>query len=59
MSACVSSLTERQYTDIMLAIGADHVSTAAAGGEAMLLLAIPALWILGVIILVAVKLHSR
>ena len=59
MSACVSALTERQYTDIVLAIGADHVLTAAAGGEAMLFLAIPALWIVGVIVLVAVKLHSR
>jgi hypothetical protein len=42
----------------MLAIGADHVA-AAAGGDAMLLLAIPLLWIIGVIALIAVKFHSR
>jgi len=58
MSVRVRTLTERQYTDIMLVIGADHVA-AAASGEAMLLLAIPALWIVGVILVVAFKLHSR
>ena len=58
MSARVSVLTERQYTDTMRMIGADHVA-AAAGGEAMLLLAIPALWIVGVIVFIAFKFHSR
>jgi len=58
MSVRVRTLTERQYTDTMLVIGADHVA-AAASGEAMLLLAIPALWIVGVIVFVAFKLHSR
>ncbi|HVD50560.1 MAG TPA: hypothetical protein VNB51_00840 [Candidatus Udaeobacter sp.] len=42
----------------MLLIGADHVA-AVTGGDAMLLLAIPVAWILGVIVFVAVKLHSR
>lgn len=42
----------------MLLIGADHMA-AAAGGDALLLLTIPALWILGVIVLIAVKFHSR
>lgn len=58
MSACVSTLARRQYTDIMRMVDADHVA-AAAGGEAWLLLAIPALWIVGVIVLVAFKFHSR
>jgi len=39
-------------------VDADHVA-AAAGGEVLLLLAIPALWIVGVIVLVALKFHSR
>jgi hypothetical protein len=42
----------------MLAIGTDHVA-AAAGGDAILFLAIPALWILGVIVLIAFKFHAR
>jgi hypothetical protein len=58
MSVRDSILTERQYTDMMLAIGADHIA-AASSGEAMLLLAIPVLWIVGVIVFVAFKLHSR
>lgn len=58
MSVADRHLTERQYTDIMLVIGADHVA-AAAGGEAIALLLVPALWILGVIVFVALKLHSR
>jgi hypothetical protein len=37
---------------------ADHVA-AAASGDALSLLAIPALWILGVIVLVAFKFRSR
>jgi hypothetical protein len=58
MSVRVRALTERQYTDTMLVIGADHVA-AAAGGDAIVLLAIPALWVVGVIVFVAVKFHSR
>jgi hypothetical protein len=59
MSVRVRTLTERQYTDTMLVtIGADHVASA-AGGDALLLLAIPALWIVGVIVFVAFKFHSR
>ena len=58
MSAAASLLTARQYTDTMLVIGTDHV-VAAAGDEAILILAIPVLWILGVIVFVAVKLRSR
>ena len=58
MSAAASLLTERQYTDTMLVMGADHVA-AAAGGEAILILAMPVLWILGVIAFVALKLRSR
>jgi hypothetical protein len=58
MSVPDSSLTQRQYTDTMLVIGADHVA-AAAGGEAMLLVLIPVLWIIGVVIFVAFKFHSR
>ena len=59
MSARDSLLTERQYTDMMLAIiGADNVA-AASSGEAMFLLAIPVLWIVGVIVFVAFKFHSR
>jgi hypothetical protein len=42
----------------MLVIGADHVATV-AGGDTIALLAVPALWIVGVIVFVAVKLHSR
>ena len=58
MSASASLLTERQYTDTMLVMGADHV-VAAAGDEAILILAMPVLWILGVIVSVALKLRSR
>ena len=58
MSERASTLTERQYTDRMLVIGADHVA-AAAGGEALLLLAIPVLWIVGVIVFVAFKFRAR
>ena len=58
MSVSDSSLTMRQYTDIMLVIGADHVA-AAAGGDALLLLAIPVLWIVGVVAFVAFKFRSR
>jgi hypothetical protein len=43
---------------MMLVIGADHVA-AAAGADAIALLAIPALWILGVIVFVALKLRYR
>ena len=42
----------------MLVIGADHVA-AAAGGDAMLLIAIPVLWIIGVVVFVALKFRSR
>jgi hypothetical protein len=42
----------------MLVMGADHVATA-IGGDAILLLAIPVLWMIGVIVLVAFKFHSR
>jgi len=58
MSVPDSLLTMRQYTDAMLVIGADHVATV-AGGNAILLALIPVLWILGVILLVARKFHSR
>jgi hypothetical protein len=42
----------------MLAIGTDHVA-AAGGGDAILVLAMPALWIVGVVVFVALKLRSR
>ena len=42
----------------MLVIGADHVA-ASAGGDALLLLAIPVFWIIGVVILVAFKFRAR
>ena len=58
MSVRDRHLTERQYTDMMLVIGADHVA-AAAGGDAIAFLLVPILWVLGVIVFVAVKLHSR
>jgi hypothetical protein len=58
MSVPDSRLTERQYTDTMLVIAADHVA-AAAGGDAILFLAIPALWIVGVVLLIAFKFRSR
>ena len=58
MSARDRLLTERQYTDTMPAIGADHIA-AASGGDAILLLAIPVLWMIGVVVFVAFKFHSR
>ena len=58
MSAIVSTLTERQYTDMMLVIGADHIA-AAAGTDAIVYLAIPVVWILGVIAFIAFKFRSR
>ena len=58
MSVRARRLTERQYTDTMLVIGADHVA-ALAGTDAIVLLAIPALWIAGVIVFIAFKFHSR
>ena len=58
MSVSDSHLTARQYTDIMIVIGADHVA-AAAGADAILFLAIAALWIVGVVVFVAFKFHSR
>jgi hypothetical protein len=42
----------------MLVIGADHVA-AAMGGDAVLVLAIPVLWVIGVIVFIAFKFHSR
>jgi hypothetical protein len=42
----------------MLVIGADHVA-AATGGDVVFLLAIPVLWIVGVIVFVAFKFDSR
>jgi hypothetical protein len=42
----------------MLLIGADHVA-AVAGTDAILRLAIPVLWIAGVIAFIALKLRSR
>ena len=58
MSERASTLTECQYTDDMLVIGGDHVA-AASSGDALLLLAIPALWIVGVIVFVAFKFRAR
>jgi hypothetical protein len=58
MSVSARHLTECQYTDTMLVIGADHVA-AVAGTDAIVLLAIPLLWIAGVIAFVAFKLRSR
>ena len=43
---------------MLVNIGADHVA-AATGGDGLVLLAIPALWILGVIVFVAFKFRSR
>jgi hypothetical protein len=42
----------------MFVIGADHVA-AAAGGDAIIFLAIPVLWMIGVIVFIAFKFHSR
>jgi hypothetical protein len=58
MSVRSRSLTECQYTDMMLVIAADHVA-AAVGGDAIMLLAIPALWIVGVVAFIAFKFHFR
>jgi len=58
MSVSDSYLTERQYTDKMLVISADHIA-AAAGSDAILFLAIPLLWIAGVVLLIALKFRSR
>ena len=58
MSVRDRTLTERQYTDTMLVIGADHVA-AAAGAEAVLLALIPVLWMMGVVAFIALKLRSR
>jgi hypothetical protein len=58
MSVGARPLTSRQYTDTMLVIGADHVATAASG-DAIVLLAIPTLWIVGVIVFIAFKFHTR
>lgn len=58
MTARARQLTDRQYTDTMLVIGADHVA-AAVGGDALVLLAIPVLWIAGVIAFIAAKLSSH
>ena len=58
MSGRARTLTARQYTDTVLMIGADHVA-AAGGADAILFLAIPVIWIIGVIVFVAFKFHSR
>jgi len=42
----------------VLVIGADHVTTA-GGADAAFLLAIPALWLVGVILVVVYKYRSR
>jgi hypothetical protein len=42
----------------MFVIGADHVA-AASGNDAILFLAIPVLWIIGVIVFVAFKFRTR
>lgn len=55
MSVRQAALTERQYTDIMLVIGADHMA-GVSGVDAALLLALPVLWMIGVVAFVALKL---
>jgi hypothetical protein len=42
----------------MLVIGADHVA-AVAGADAVIYVLIPALWIVGVVAFIALKLRSR
>jgi hypothetical protein len=42
----------------MLLIGADHVASA-GGADAIVLLAIPVLWMVGVVLFVAFKFHRR
>ena len=51
-------LTTCQYTDMMLVMGTDHVA-AAGSGDGIVLLAIPVLWMAGVIAFIALKLRSR
>ena len=58
MTAIANCLTARQYTDIMLMIGADHVP-AAVGLDGIVVLAVPVLWVVGVIVFVAFKLRAR
>ncbi len=69
MSVKASSLTLCQYTDTMLsmpdavgtiasALAADH-KLPAAGTDAVILLAIPTLWIAGVVLLIVRKLRTR
>ena len=58
MSVRVRTLTDGQYTDIMLVIGADHV-TAVGSSDAVLFALIPVLWMIGVVAFIALKLHSR
>jgi hypothetical protein len=48
----------RQYTDTMLVIGADHMP-AVAGADAIVVLAVPLLWMAGVVLFIAYKLRSR
>jgi len=43
---------------MMLVMAADHVA-AAVGGDALFLLAIPVLWLIGVVLLIAFKFRSR
>ena len=42
----------------MLVIGADHMATA-MGSDAVVLLAVPLLWMAGVLLFIAYKLRSR
>lgn len=58
MSVRARTLTDSQYTDIMLGIGADHV-TAAGSPDAVLLALTPVLWMIGVVAFIALKLRSR
>jgi len=58
MTAIANCLTARQYTDTMLMIGADHVP-AAVGLDGIVVLAVPVLWVVGVIVFVAFKLRAR
>jgi len=58
MTGVARHLTASQYTDIMLVIGADHVP-AAVGLDGIVVLAVPVLWVVGVIVFVAFKLRAR
>ena len=58
MSGAPATLTACQYTDMMLGMGTDHVA-AAAGADGIVLLAIPLLWMVGVVAFIALKLRSR